>query len=412
YVGKVPDQSVTEIKTGYGELAGKLRLRYSDWADGYGELRLRQGWEGGEVVTAYELREAWAELHLGPVDFRAGRQILAWGRADAFAPTDNLTPRDMRIRSPNEDDARTSNLAFRSVLNLLPLRWELVWLPFFAPSYFPRFSLPGPIEFATPAWPDADFEHGTFATRLDFEFAAAGFSLSYLVGYSTFPGIELVSLQMPSPSQPQPSATVRFHAYRWQVAGADFDTTAGGFGIRAEAALRWPEQNDREYTPLPEIVYVVGLDREIGDFSFVLQYLGRYVLDWTELTETAVDAMARDEQPTAEQLAEFLADPEGTARRALQRKTRMVASQTERLQHSVTLRLAWKLLYETLDIELLGFLNASTLEWLVRPKVVYDVADGIKVAAGGEVYGGPDDTLFGTIDEIQSAGFFELIVHF
>ena len=408
YLGKVPDQDVTEIKTGYGELAGKLRLHLGEYGDGYAEARLRQGHQGGQTSGEFDLREAYLDLHLGPLDLRAGQQIIVWGRADAFAPTDNLTPRDMRICSPNEDDARLSNLALRATLNLVPLRWELTWVPFFAPSHFPAFDLPGPLEMGQPSWPDTDFEHGTLATRANFEFAAVEFSLSYLVGYATFPGLELASFALAAP----PQVEVRFHAYRHQVAGCDFATTLGSFGLRGEAALRWPEQDQAEYTPLPEIDYVVGIDRQFGDLSVILQYVGKVVLDWQQIPPTGLIDLVEGRTPTPEQLERIMADPEGVAREEIERKTRLVAGQTTRYGHAFTLRLGWSLLHETLLLEVLGYYNIATGEWLARPKLTYDIADGLKVAAGAEIYGGPDDTLFGMIDELQSAGFCEVIAYF
>jgi len=49
-----------------------------------------------------------------------------------------LTPRDMNIRSANEDDRRLANLALRTDLNMEPTRLELIWVPFYAPSRLPR----------------------------------------------------------------------------------------------------------------------------------------------------------------------------------------------------------------------------------------------------------------------------------
>ncbi|MBL6975833.1 MAG: hypothetical protein ISR64_08895, partial [Deltaproteobacteria bacterium] len=79
---------------------------------------------------------------------------------------------------------------------------------------------------------------------------------------------------------------------------------------------------------------------------------------------------------------------------------------------SVIARIEWKLLHETLSVEVLGMLNASTLEWMVRPKITYAVTDALKVLVGGEVYGGPDDSLYGLIDQTLSAGFVEARVSF
>ncbi len=107
-----------------------------------------------------------------------------------------------------------------------------------------------------------------------------------------------------------------------------------------------------------------------------------------------------------------MADPEGAARQEIKIKTRTVHGQTERHSHGASIRLAYSLLQETLKLELLGFYNFSTAELLLRPQVSYSLADGLSLTAGGEIYHGPDGTLFGMIDEIQSAGFLELKAFF
>jgi len=412
YLGKVPDQNVTEIKNGFGEAAAKLKVRLGDWGDGRAELRAREGYSGDAVSGTVGLREAFVDLYLGPVDIRFGHQVIVWGRADAFNPTDNLTPHDMRVRSPDEDDRRGANLALKTSVIFNPLRWEFIYLPFYAPSHFPVFSMPGPISFLEPAYPDADFEHGTLATRLNVELPGVDFSVSYLFGYSTFPGIELAGFNMAGAAGPE--VAIRFRPYQHQVVGADFATSLGDWlGLRGEAALNWPVQHDdAEYIPQPEIQYVLGVDHDFGEVSLIVQYVGRTVLDWEAVEPTGLLDLAAGKTPTPEQLAAIMQDPEGAARTEIKRKTRMTASQTEHVSHAATVRVAWQLLQEALTLELLGFYNLSTGEWLVRPMISYDIADGLSAIVGGEIYGGPDETLFGTIDEIQSAGFVELKAYF
>jgi hypothetical protein len=413
YLGKVPDQNVTEIKNGFGEAAAKLRVKLGDWGDGRAEIRAREGYDGAGVSGTVGLREAFVDLYLGPVDIRFGHQVIVWGRADAFNPTDNLTPHDMGVRSPDEDDRRGANLALKTSINFNPLRWEFIYLPFYAPSHFPVFTLPGPISFSDPAYPDADFEHGTLATRLNVELPKVDFSVSYLFGYSTFPGIELASFTMAGASG-GPEVAIRFHPYQHHVVGADFATTVGDWlGLRGEVALNWPVQHDdAEYIPQPELQYVLGVDHDFGDVSLIVQYVGRTVLDWEAIEPTGLLDLAEGRTPTPEQLAAIMQDPEGAARTEIKRKTRMTASQTEHISHAATVRIAWQLFHETLTLEMLGYYNLSTKEWLVRPMLSYDIADGLAAIVGGEIYGGPDETLFGTIDEVQSAGFVELKAYF
>ncbi len=72
----------------------------------FSEMRFRSGYEYNEQINQFQLREAYADLYLGDFDLRAGQQIIAWGRADGINPTNNLTPQDYFVRSPEPDDIR------------------------------------------------------------------------------------------------------------------------------------------------------------------------------------------------------------------------------------------------------------------------------------------------------------------
>ena len=401
YLGKLPDEASLQTKSGYGETSLKLQARKGKWGDAVGDLRLRAGHEGGETDGTVELREAHVNLYLGPVDLRMGHQVIVWGRADAVNPTNNLTPRDMRVRSPHEDDARLANLALRGQLSLDPLRWEVVWVPFYAPSHFPDFNmaaaagLPIKVNFGEPDYPDTDVRNSILATRVHLLLPAVEASVSYLIGPSTFPGIALASINPTTPL----SATLAFATYRHQVVGADFATTIGAFGLRGEFAFRSPfGREGHEHVPMPDLQYVVGLDHELlGELAIIAQYSGRVVLEFEELDTSAMFVDMGGGRSVPWQLLE---------------KNRMIAGQLYQVQHSATLRLAWTALQEALKLELVGMVNFTTEELMLRPKVSYDIADALKVTAGAEIYLGPEGTLMGTIEQIQSAGFVELRASF
>jgi hypothetical protein len=102
------------MKANYGELALQLRTVKSAFGDGFAEARVRYGLQGNDLGTFVDLREAYVNAYVGPVDLRLGKQIIVWGRADALNPTNNLTPVDFRIRSPLEDDIRLGNVGARA----------------------------------------------------------------------------------------------------------------------------------------------------------------------------------------------------------------------------------------------------------------------------------------------------------
>src|SRR3954469_12452841 len=52
----------------------------------------------------WDVREAYAETALGDFDFKAGRQLTVWGRADKINPTDLWSTRDYTLLAPDDED--------------------------------------------------------------------------------------------------------------------------------------------------------------------------------------------------------------------------------------------------------------------------------------------------------------------
>jgi len=65
-----------------------------------------------------------------------------------------------------------------------------------------------------------------------------------------------------------------------------------------------------------------------------------------------------------------------------------------------------------LNLEVVGLANVTTEEFLIRPRMVYDIADAFTFTLGGELYSGPEDTLFDFIDDHLSSLFVELKISF
>jgi hypothetical protein len=191
YLGKVPERSQGEIKSGYGEFSLKLRANKESFGSAFAEVRFRKGVEFNDYVTEFNIREAYVSAYLGPFDFRIGHQIVVWGRADGINPTDNITPKNMLARSPDEDDRREANFLLRTFFNAHPFRIELIWVPVFRSSVVPTNLIPFPpgISLDDPDYPDARLKNGAVAAKLNLELAAVDFSLSYFNGHNPFPGI-------------------------------------------------------------------------------------------------------------------------------------------------------------------------------------------------------------------------------
>ena len=384
YSGKVPDKDEGEMKSDYGEAALKLRVRKQNLGDGFAEFRFRRGHEFNASVSEVILREAYVNTYAGRFDVRFGHQIVVWGRADGFNPTDNVTPKNMFVRSPDEDDRRTGNFLIRSFCNLDPFRMEAIWVPVYAASALPTdmMSLPPGMSLTAPEYLDANLKNSAFALKLNLERASFDGSVSYFNGYNPSPGLDA------------DAQGIRPRSYRMHVVGADFSTTIGSYGFRGEFAYRTPHEDYEKYIyiPNPDLQYVMGMDRTFGDFSVILQYIGRTVLDFAELS----NPQTPEERPKYE----------------MARKNRMFSSQSDEISHAVSFRPAWKFLYETLALEVAGLYNFTTKELLVKPKVSYDIADALRLTVGGEFYTGPNGTLYDTIGETLSAVFVELKTSF
>lgn len=377
YAGHEDGSDQPELKSAYAEAVLKLKVRSQELGDAFAELRFCSGYLFDEPIEAVKLREAYINTYLGPFDFRLGRQIVVWGRADGFNPTNNITPMNMIVRSPEEDDRREGNFLLRSFFNLQPLRLEAIWIPIYEASIMP-FNLAG-ILLENPNYPDSDLRHSGFAVKLNLELAALDGSLSYFNGYNPQPGLDLDD-PVPPPTKIIPTA------YRMHVGGADFSTTLASIGLRGEFAFRYPfdDYESNIYIPNPDLQYVGGFEYQKGDLSIIFQYIGRYVVDYEPLAPADIIAL----------------------------KNRIFSGQQNQASHALSLRPALQLLHGTLSIELFSYYNLTTEELYLRPKLSYDLADDLNLVLGADFYSGPDETAYGIIDKALSAIFVELAASF
>ena len=406
FVGKTPGEKTAETKAAYGEFALKLNTPKETYGDAFAEARIRYGLQDDEKRVDLDLREAYVNAYLGPLDLRVGQQIIVWGRADAFNPTNNVSALDLRTHSPVEDDRRIGNVAVRAFLNFQPLRLEGVWQPLYVPSELPTGFAPDLVRLLPPT-PEPRVGKSLGAARLHLELPAFEGSVSYLYGYAPLPGNALNDFT----SGANPEVRVIRTPYTHHVIGADFSTAFGeAFALRGEVAYRRPiDWEDKLYAPRPDLQYVAGIDRTFGSVSVIAQYMGRYVFDW-ELVPDATDPVNEEalviigEDPNTEQVAEI----NSRINSQLAPINQILFAQRHRVQHLATVRIEWLALHDTLSVSALGMANFTTEEWLLFPKLAYKLSDALSTSIGAEVYSGPPETLFGLVEAELSAGYAEL----
>lgn len=325
--------------------ADRLALLVDGW------VSLRRDQQGFE--DAGDIREAFADLRLGPVDLRVGRQIIAWGRADGINPTDQLTGKDIARLVPEDDERRLGTTAVRAGYFRGGFSASGFWLPEFRPGRLPLPSRPGDpaIVQKFPSWPGSQF-----ALRLERTGGAIDWSLSHFRGVDLSPDL----------------GPGRLTHHRIKVFGADLAANLGRFGLRAEAAYTRTQDPDGRDPAVknPFVFVVVGVDRTLREqLNVNLQYLFRFVERVTPVGE--VGSVAH-QQAT-------------------------LSSQTQRFQHGASLRIANTWLRETLTAELAAAGYVQPWGLTLNPKVTYLASDRWKVLFGAEVFRGSRSSVFGML---------------
>src|SRR5688572_13119365 len=137
--------------------------------------------------TYGRLIEAYATWHAESVDLRVGKQIVPWGRADGINPTDNLTPRDLAVMLPFEDDQRLGLPAAKLDWVVLPEHTFTVFAtPYFEPSVIP-WPRSGPARVETR--PDRNAANTQLGLRWNKVGEGFDWSISYFRGFSHLPSL-------------------------------------------------------------------------------------------------------------------------------------------------------------------------------------------------------------------------------
>lgn len=373
FAGKVQNKKESEMKTGYGEISFKFKADKGNFGGAFSELRVSSGYKSSQSFTNIDLREAYTYFYAGLLDLKIGKQIIVWGRADGINPTNNITPYSLFVFTTEEDDRRIGNFIVNSTINFESLKIEAIWLPFYTAS---EYDIEG-FEFEK-HYPDFNLKESGFALKFDLTFPSFDGSVSYFNGYATTPGIDA--------TQDSFGLNLNLKPSRSHVFGMDFSATPDGvIGLRGEAAFSLPYKNYEEnlYVFNPFIKYIIGADKEFGDFNLIVQYIGTYVFDYEE---NSINNPYYD----------------------VENLNRLIFYQTDKTTYSISLRGELKLLYETLKMEVFTMYNFTTTELMLVPKISYNVTDAFTISTGGRIFIGKENSLYDKIDSSLSGIFVQI----
>jgi len=258
------------------------------------------------------------------------------------------------------------------------------------------------VSFTEAILPDRTFKNASLAVKLNAELPGIGFSASWFHGYDPFYGFDLKSVDFTTGS---PVITYIPSFYQKNTLGLDFTLPIGTWIVRGEGAVNLTDNKEQKmFIPKSNLGYVVAIEHNIGGVLAIVQYIGKYTLDFTELTEPVLT----DPMNMLAQLyyANEMIQYESAS------INRKIFLQQEEINHAVSLTLSKDFAYETLNTELTGYYNFTSEEYLIRPKISWKIGSSLTATAGYSFMKGKDKTVFNYAAPIMNGAFLEFKANF
>jgi hypothetical protein len=220
---------------------------------------------------AFSVRRLSALYHRGKLTVEAGKQFVRWGKADILNPTDRFAPRDFLSVLDNDF---LPIPAVRATYEAGATTVDAIWQVRFTPSRTPLLNQRWTV--LPPEAQNLSITDGglripggpQFGLRINHVGRGFEGSVSFYEGHNHLPLIEgrAVTLQPPAVELVRVYPQLRF----W---GADAAVPNRWFTVKAEAGYF----TSRTPTNDEFILYVVQLERLVGEWSFVGGYAGEHV---------------------------------------------------------------------------------------------------------------------------------------
>ena len=246
-------------------------------------------------LTGIELREAYLEYMSDNWDFRLGRQIIIWGKADGIQITDIISPPDYtEFLARDFDDIRmpVDALKFRILYSLLDM--EFIWIPFFESAVLPQGDNPWAIPMEFPEGmnitfeqtvsPEKEFKNSEFAGKVSIYLSGIDFSLSAAYMWDDLPTLHKTLIT----DTIIVNLIITPEHRRISFVGLDFAKPFKDFVFRGEAAFFHgkyfePQNISDELHEKNNINFLLGVDwYPGGDWTVMTQFVDNFILDYEE----------------------------------------------------------------------------------------------------------------------------------
>lgn len=311
------------------------------------------------------VREAYLDLYFRDVDIRVGKQQIIWGKAEGVFVTDIVSPKDLRrFLLPDFDEIRIGVTAARFDYYAGSSTVELVWVPVFVPNRQPgpgslwAPSLPFPVQEVS-FQPTVEPAGGLENSELFVKYSYLGSKLDFELMGGYFWDDE------PAPhvtSRTPPTVTVEPRHHRLAAAGGGFSAALPGMVLRGEGAYYFGKR-------------FATADPSVSDGVVKKDYL---------TYAAGVDVSPFGLTASAQLVQEIVPDHD----------EQMVRDQVTTM---VTLLVREDFLHDTLHAEVFSYIGINSPDALVRPRIIYDFADGLELQLGANIFLGSEGT-FGQYD--------------
>ena len=232
------------------------------------EREWRFDWQDRSLLRpAISLRRFSAVAHKGPITFEFGKQFIRWGKTDIFNPMDRFAPKDfLNVVDSDFLGVPAARLSIEKGADTLDLVWQLRFTPSRVPLLNQRWVLlPAGFVFRNGV---TDFPGGG-AGGLRWNHLGKGYeySVAFYEGHNTLP--------LFNASVSPISAGIRLNKYFAQMRmwGATTAIPLRWFTVKAESGyFTSSTKSADEY-----VQYVVQMERQSGEWSFVGGYAGEVV---------------------------------------------------------------------------------------------------------------------------------------
>jgi len=325
--------------------------------------------------SGLQLREAYLEYARENWDFRFGRQIIIWGKADGLQVTDIISPMDLtEFLARDFEDIRTAVDALKLRILGNKANAEFVWVPFFKPAVIPSgdnpwaFSLPSgnnenlQLIFSEPLKPGKKIGNSEVFGKISLYLPGIDLAFSAFHTWDDF-GVTRASL-LPDPGIIKLELQQEY--YRVSGFGAEFSMTMGEFVLRGETAFYFNKQFE-----------AAELIKGIFKKNSINSLLG---LDWYPGSDWILSAQLMDT---------IILDYESLIK-------------DDRHTFTTTFMLEKKLLDQTLTISNFLYLGLNEMDFFNRLSADYALTDELHIIIGIDLFGG-DQGLFGQFKRNKEA---------